>query len=72
MDGHGRDSEAAYAGQHHFGRPSAEKSVSVWSSRGNADNESEEELTGAGQRQHKGASGDIVKVTTFRVQEDRI
>ncbi|KAJ4266240.1 hypothetical protein NW762_004221 [Fusarium torreyae] len=70
LDGHGRDCEAAYAGEHHFQRSSADKTVSTWRARGDADNESEEELTGSGQ--HKGDASRIVKVTTFHVQENRI
>ncbi|KAM6513936.1 hypothetical protein FALCPG4_015127 [Fusarium falciforme] len=72
QDGHGGDSQAVYPRENHYDRQSSlEKGASVWRSRGNADNESEEELTGRDQ----GASGDpqrIVKVTTFRVGEDRI
>ncbi|KAJ4324374.1 hypothetical protein N0V84_003935 [Fusarium piperis] len=73
LDRHGRDGEAAYAGRSHFDRSAQEKSV--WGTRRSAENESEEELTGMGQQHNKGLSGDpqrIVKVTTFRVQEDRI
>jgi hypothetical protein len=71
LDGHGRDCEAACAGEHHFqSRSSAEKAVSTWRLRRDSNNESEEELTGKGQ--HKGGNDGIVKVTTFQVQEDRL
>ncbi|KAF4446994.1 hypothetical protein F53441_9420 [Fusarium austroafricanum] len=65
LDGHGRDGQAAYAGENHYnGRSSAEKGVSTWRS---ADNSSEEELTG------RSNSTRIVKVTTtFEVRENRI
>ncbi|KAF4970760.1 hypothetical protein FSARC_2273 [Fusarium sarcochroum] len=70
LNGHGRDCEAAYAGEDHFQRSSADKGASAWRSRRDPDNESEEELTGSGQR--KGDASRIVKVTTFQVQENRI
>ncbi|KAF4460971.1 integral membrane PTH11 [Fusarium albosuccineum] len=76
LDGHGRDGQAAYAGEHHHDRPtSVGKGPSVWRSRREAENASEEELTGMGQQHNKGVSGDpqrIVKVTTFRMHEDRV
>ncbi|KAF5027370.1 hypothetical protein F66182_530 [Fusarium sp. NRRL 66182] len=70
LHGNGRDCEAAYAGEHHFQRSSAEKAASAWRSRRDPDNESEEELTGMGQQ--KGDGSRIVKITTFQVQENRI
>ncbi|WZH41754.1 Integral membrane protein PTH11 [Fusarium acuminatum] len=70
LEGHGRDGQTTYTGEHHYdGRSSAEKGVSAWSVRRAADNDSEEELTGTG----LGGTSRAVKVTTtFQVQEDRI
>ncbi|KAM0237794.1 hypothetical protein ACHAP5_008917 [Fusarium lateritium] len=70
LDGHGRDGQTTYAGEHHYdGRSSAEKGISAWSVRRAADNGSEEELTGTGTG---GASRAVKVTTTFQVQEDRI
>ncbi|KAM0272113.1 hypothetical protein ACHAPA_002409 [Fusarium lateritium] len=70
LEGHGRDGQTTYAGEHHYdGRSSAEKGVSAWSVRRAADNDSEEELTGTGTG---GASRAVKVTTTFQVQEDRI
>lgn len=71
LDSHGGDSEEAYARQNHSDGPSSmDEGVSVWRSRGNAHNESEEELTERDKR--VSVPKRIANVTTFTVNEDRI